>query len=404
MLVSLACIFLFAILGGWLFQKLGFPKIIGMLLIGIVIGPYFMNLIDSSILQESSNIRKVALVIILIKAGLTIKLSDFKNSGRSAVLLSFVPACMELAAYTVFAPLFFDISYSEAALMGSVLAAVSPAIVVPRMVELIEQKVSNKKKIPQLILAGASFDDVVVLVLFSVFLGLVQDGNINLLSFADIPISIFTSLFIGLLSGILFLVLNKTWQASTFLTPIYRYLILFSLALMLVVVEARLSSIVAFSGLLAILVMTVFINQKMVAVQVQEYSNFFSRLWIVGEIFLFVLVGSIVDVSYISVAGLSAVLLIGLTLVIRSLAVWVSVSHSGFTVREKVFCIIAYLPKATVQAAIGGIPLAVGLKCGQLILSVAVLGIVITAPLGAFLLDRYGEQLLMSDDATVSIE
>lgn len=404
MLVSLACIFLFAILGGWLFQRLGFPKIIGMLLIGIVIGPYFMNLIDSSILQESSNIRKVALVIILIKAGLTIKLSDFKNSGRSAVLLSFVPACMELAAYTVFAPLFFDISYSEAALMGSVLAAVSPAIVVPRMVELIEQKVSNKKKVPQLILAGASFDDVVVLVLFSVFLGLVQDGNINLLSFADIPISIFTSLFIGLLSGILFLVLNKMWQSSTFLTPIYRYLILFSLALMLVVVEVRLSSIVAFSGLLAILVMTVFINQKMVAVQVQEYSNFFSRLWIVGEIFLFVLVGSIVDVSYISVAGLSAVLLIGLTLVIRSLAVWVSVSHSRFTVREKVFCIIAYLPKATVQAAIGGIPLAVGLKCGQLILSVAVLGIVITAPLGAFLLDRYGEQLLMSDDATISIE
>lgn len=311
MLLSLALICIAAVTVSWLCQKGGLPKIIGFLLVGMLLGPYVGNWIDRSLLDNSADIRKIALIIILIKAGLTIKLSDFKSIGRSSVLMSFLPACAELVGYTLLAPLFFDLSYGEAALMGSVMAAVSPAVVVPRMVDLIENKVGHQKKIPQLILAGASFDDVVVIVLFTAFLSLVQKGDYQVLSLLNIPLTILTSMLVGVLAGL-----------------------------------------------------------------------------------AFVLVGSIVDISYVAVAGLPALGLIALTLVIRSLAVWLSVSGNGFSKREKLFCVIAYLPKATVQAAIGGILLAAGLASGQLILSVAVLGILVTAPLGAILLDRFGKELL----------
>ncbi|MDW8741865.1 cation:proton antiporter [Streptococcus suis] len=333
MLLSLALICIAADAVSWLCQKGGLPKIIGFLLVGILLGPYVGNWIDRSFLDNSADIRKIALIIILIKAGLTIKLSDFKSIGRSAVLMSFLPACAELVGYTLLAPLFFDLSYGEAALMGSVMAAVSPAVVVPRMVDLIENKVGHQKKIPQLILAGASFDDVVVIVLFTAFLSLVQKGDFQVLSLVNIPLTILTS-------------------------------------------------------------MLVVVNRQALPVEVVGFDGFFSRLWVIGEIFLFALVGSIVDISYVAVAGLPALGLIALTLVIRSLAVWLSVSGNGFSKREKLFCVISYLSKATVQAAIGGIPLAAGLASGQLILSVAVLGILVTAPLGAILLDRFGKELL----------
>lgn len=310
MLLSLALICIAAVTVSWLCQKGGLPKIIGFLLVGMLLGLYVGNWIDRSLLENSADIRKIALIVILIKAGLTIKLSDFKSIGRSAVLMSFLPACAELVGYTLLAPLFFDLSYGEAALMGSVMGAVSPAVVVPRMVDLIENKVGHQKKIPQLILAGASFDDVVI-VLFTSFLSLVQKGDYQVLSLLNIPLTILTSMLVGVLAGL-----------------------------------------------------------------------------------AFVLVGSIVDISYVAVAGLPALGLIALTLVIRSLAVWLSVSGNGFSKREKLFCVIAYLPKATVQAAIGGILLAAGLASGQLILSVAVLGILVTAPLGAILLDRFGKELL----------
>ncbi|WP_170238774.1 cation:proton antiporter [Streptococcus suis] len=394
MLLSLALICIAADAVSWLCQKGGLPKIIGFLLVGMLLGPYVGNWIDRSFLDNSADIRKIALIIILIKAGLTIKLSDFKSIGRSAVLMSFLPACAELVGYTLLAPLFFDLSYGEAALMGSVMAAVSPAVVVPRMVDLIENKIGRQKKIPQLILAGASFDDVVVIVLFTAFLSLVQKGDFQVLSLVNIPLTILTSILVGVLAGLAFARFLKTIRQSDSFPPIYQYLLLFSLSFLLATIEARYANQFPFSGLLAILVATMVVNRQALPVEVAGFAGFFSRLWVIGEIFLFVLVGSIVDISYVAVAGLPALGLIALTLVIRSLAVWLSVSGNGFCKREKLFCVIAYLPKATVQAAIGGIPLAAGLASGQLILSVAILGILVTAPLGAILLDRFGKELL----------
>lgn len=393
MLLSLALICIAADAVSWLCQKGGLPKIIGFLLVGMLLGPYVGNWIDRSFLDNSADIRKIALIIILIKAGLTIKLSDFKSIGRSAVLMSFLPACAELVGYTLLAPLFFDLSYGEAALMGSVMAAVSPAIVVPRMVDLIENKVGHQKKIPQLILAGATFDDVVI-VLFTSFLSLVQKGDYQVLSLVNIQLTILTSMLVGVLAGLAFASFLKTIRQSDSLPPIYQYFLLFSLSFLLATIEARYANQFPFSGLLAILVATMVVNRQALPVEVAGVAGFFSRLWVIGEIFLFALVGSIVDISYVAVAGLPALGLIALTLVIRSLAVWLSVSGNGFSKREKLFCVIAYLPKATVQAAIGGIPLAAGLASGQLILSVAVLGILVTAPLGAILLDRFGKELL----------
>ncbi|MFH0357444.1 cation:proton antiporter [Streptococcus sp. A27] len=394
MLLSLALICIAAVTVSWLCQKGGLPKIIGFLLVGMLLGPYVGNWIDRSLLDNSADIRKIALIIILIKAGLTIKLSDFKSIGRSAVLMSFLPACAELVGYTLLAPLFFDLSYGEAALMGSVMAAVSPAVVVPRMVDLIENKIGRQKKIPQLILAGASFDDVVVIVLFTAFLSLVQKGDYQVLSLVNIPLTILTSMLVGVLAGLAFARFLKTIRQSDSLPPIYQYLLLFSLSFLLATIEARYANRFPFSGLLAILVGTMVVNRQALPVEVAGFAGFFSRLWVIGEIFLFALVGSIVDISYVAVAGLPVLGLIALTLVIRSLAVWLSVSGNGFSKREKLFCVIAYLPKATVQAAIGGIPLVAGLASGQLILSVAVLGILVTALLGAIPLDRFGKELL----------
>lgn len=394
MLLSLALICIAAVTVSWLCQKGGLSKIIGFLLVGMLLGLYVGNWIDRSLLDNSADIRKIALIIILIRAGLTIKLSDFKSIGRSAVLMSFLPACAELVGYTLLAPLFFDLSYGEAALMGSVMAAVSPAVVVPRMVDLIENKVGHQKKIPQMILAGASFDDVVVIVLFTAFLSLVQKGDFQVLSLVNIPLTILTSMLVGVLAGLAFARFLKTIRQSDSLPPIYQYLLLFSLSFLLATIEARYANRFPFSGLLAILVATMVVNRQVLPVEVAGFAGFFSRLWVIGEIFLFALVGSIVDISYVAVAGLPVLGLIALTLVIRSLAVWLSVSGNGFSKREKLFCVIAYLPKATVQAAIGGIPLVAGLASGQLILSVAVLGILVTALLGAILLDRFGKELL----------
>lgn len=393
MLLSLALICIAAVTVSWLCQKGGLPKIIGFLLVGMLLGLYVGNWIDRSLLDNSADIRKIALIIILIRAGLTIKLSDFKSIGRSAVLMSFLPACAELVGYTLLAPLFFDLSYGEAALMGSVMAAVSPAVVVPRMVDLIENKVGHQKKIPQLILAGATFDDVVI-VLFTSFLSLVQKGDYQVLSLVNIPLTILTSMLVGVLAGLAFASFLKTIRQSDSLPPIYQYFLLFSLSFLLATIEARYANQFPFSGLLAILVATMVVNRQALPVEVAGFAGFFSRLWVIGEIFLFVLVRAIVDISYVAVAGLPALGLIALTLVIRSLAVWLSVSGNGFSKREKLFCVIAYLPKATVQGAIGGIPLAAGLATGQLILSVAVLGILVTAPLGAIPLDRFGKELL----------
>lgn len=394
MLLSLACLFTFAIGAGLLFTRLGLPRIIGMLLAGILIGPYGWNLLASPLLEHSADIRKLALVIILIKAGLSIKWSDFQSIGRPALLMAFLPACAEGLAYTLLAPIFFDISYSEAALMGSVLAAVSPAVVVPRMVEMIEQTIGSRKKIPQLILAGASLDDVVVIVLFSALLGFTTEENLKPLDLANIPISILTSIVIGVLAGMLFAKLLKHFQRSLQDHPHYQHLLLLSLALALTAVETSLSNHFPYSGLLAVLVMAVQFNQAQTATTRQSFSQSFARMWGIGEIFLFVLVGAIIDVNYTLLAGLPALLLIILTLLIRSVAVLICVSGTGLNRSEKLFCVIAYLPKATVQAAIGGIPLAMGIDNGKIILSVAVLGILLTAPLGAILLDRYGKALL----------
>ena len=389
MLLSLSLVFLSGLAGAYIAQALRLPRIIGMLAAGIIVGPCCLGVLDEKILYISPDLRKLALVIILIKAGLSLNLEDLKRVGRPSLLLSFLPAAFEVAAVTFIAPLLFGISYTEAALLGSVLAAVSPAVVIPKMTELIDSRYGTGKSIPQMILAGASLDDIFVIVLFSTFLTASRSGTLNLSSFADIPVSVLSGIAAGIISG---LILSRIMKSMKSLTLPHKVIMILSLALLLTGAEDMIKPYFAFSGLLAVISSAAVVRMKDKD-SAQEAASF-TKLWAGAEIILFVLIGAAVDINYTLRAGLPAILLLAFSLSVRSLGVILSLSGTALNRKERLFTVFSYLPKATVQAAIGGVPLAMGLSSGSLILSVAVLSIVVTAPLGALLMEVSYRKLL----------
>ena len=395
MFLSLAVILLGGLGAGALFKRLRLPSIVGMLLVGAIAGPCALNLLDESVHAISADLRKTALVIILLKAGLSLNLADLKRVGRPAVLMSCVPAACEIAGYVLAAPLFLGVSRVEAAVMGAVLAAVSPAVVVPRMVRLMEEGYGTDKSIPQLVLAGASCDDIFVIVLFTSFLGMAQGEGIKASDLLDIPVSIALGVLAGALFGVLLAALfNAAYNRGRCIRNSAKLVIILGAAFLLISAEELLAPYAALSGLLAVVSMACVIKLRCPECVTQRLSQKSGKLWIAAEAVLFVLVGAAVDVRYMAGAGLSAAALILTALLFRSAGVLLCLIKTPLTARERLFCVLAYLPKATVQAAIGSVPLAAGLACGNIVLTVAVLGIVITAPLGAFLIDFTYKRLL----------
>ena len=395
MLTSLALIFLLGLAMASICQNIRLPRIIGMLVTGIVLGPYLLNLLDPSILNISSDLRQMALIIILIKAGLSLNVSDLKKVGRPAVLMSFVPAIFEIAAFVLFAPLFLKVSFIEAAVMGAVLGAVSPAVVVPKMVQLMESDYGTDKGIPQLILAGASLDDVFVIVLFSTFVGMAQGGSVSAISLLKIPVSIVLGISVGGVVGLLLTsFFERKHERRSYVRNSTKTVIVLGTSFLLVALETWLEKSVPVSGLLAVMSMACVIQLKSPKVVSSRLSQKFGKLWIAAEVVLFVLVGAAVDIRYTMEAGLEALAVILIALCLRSIGVLLCLIGTNLNLRERLFCVIAYLPKATVQAAIGSVPLAMGLPCGALVLSVAVLSIIITAPLGALGMDMSYKKLL----------
>jgi len=399
MLTSLALIFLTGLLLASLFEKLKLPRIIGMLLAGILLGPYVLNLLDDSVLSISSDLRQMALIIILIKAGLSLNLSDLKKVGRPAILMSFVPATFEIIGYVLLAPTLLGISKIEAAVMGSVLAAVSPAVVIPRMVQLMETNYGTEKSIPQLIMAGASCDDIFVIVLFTTFLGMAQGAKVSLLRFVNVPVSIFLGILLGAVIGyVLYRFFETAYKHQNYVRNSTKVILVLGVSFLLTAVEGWLDGKVAVSGLLAVVSMACVLKAKCIPAVSKRLSEKFGKLWIAAEVILFVLVGAAVDLRYTAAAGGFAVLVIFLSLIFRMAGVFVCVLGTGLSWKERLFCAISYLPKATVQAAIGSVPLTAGLGCGKMILSVAVLAILITAPLGALGMDLTYKKLLAREE------
>lgn len=382
MLLSISLILLVGMSVGWICQKMKLPSLLGMLVTGMVLGPYMLNLLDDSILGISAELRKIALIIILTRAGLGLDLSGLKKIGRPAVLMCFVPASLELLGILLIAPKLLGISMLEAAILGAVLAAVSPAVVVPRMVKLMEEGYGVREGIPQLILAGASVDDVYVIVLFSTFLGMIQGESASVIHFINIPISIALGVGIGLLIGvILAYYLKKVHIRDT-----SKVLIILSISLLLVVLEDHLTIPITFSALIAIMFIGIGLQKKREVVA-RRLSVKYGKLWVAAEVFLFVLVGATVNIGYLSKVGVIALVVIAVALIFRMFGVFLCLLGTSLDKKERLFAMMAYTPKATVQAAIGGIPLSLGLACGEIVLTVAVLAIVLTAPAGAFAMD-----------------
>ena len=395
MLASLSLIFLVGLAMGAICQKLKMPRIIGRLVTGIVLGPYVLDFLDPSILSISSELRKLALIIILLKAGLSLDLKDLKKAGRPAILMSFVPATCEIAGYILFAPLLLGINRIEAAVMGAVLGAVSPAVVIPRMVMLMEEKYGTKKAIPQMIMAGASCDDIFVIVLFTTFLSMAQGGSADIIDFVNIPVSIVLGILLGAVTGYgLYLFFETSYAHKHCVRNSTKVIIVLGFSMLLVSVEGWLEGKVSVSGLLAVVSMACVIKIKSTAFVSKRLSEKFGKLWIAAEVVLFVLVGAAVDIRYTLSAGIAAVFMIFIALIFRTAGVLICTIKTKLNMKERIFCVIAYLPKATVQAAIGSVPLAAGLACGKIILSVAVLAIIITAPLGALGIDNTYKKLL----------
>ena len=395
MLTSLALVFLAGLAAAAVCSAIKLPRIIGMLLVGIVLGPHILNVLDDSILSISSELRQMALIIILLKAGLSLNLSDLRQVGRPAVLLSCLPATCELAGYILLAPYLLGVNRIEAAVMGAVLAAVSPAVVVPRMVFLMENRWGTDKSIPQMLLAGASCDDIYVIVLFTTFTGIAQGGNARAADFLNIPVSVLLGIAVGAAAGY---ALSRFFEAAFARNHMVRgsvkVIIVLSVSFLLVALETVLKGRIALSGLLAVTSMACMLARKTTGEVRARLSEKFGKLWIAAELILFVLVGAAVDIQYVSETGLAAVLMVFAALIFRAAGVVLCLAGTKLSRRERLFCVIAYLPKATVQAAIGSVPLAMGLPCGKIVLSVTVLAILITAPLGALGMDAAYRKLL----------
>ena len=390
MLTSIALILLLGLLLGWIFSKLKLPSLLGMIILGIILGPHALDLIDESILMISGDLRQIALVIILTRAGLSLDISDLKKVGRPAVLMCFVPACAEILGTVLFAPVLLKVSFLEAGIIGSVIAAVSPAVIVSRMIKMIDEGYGTNKSIPQLILAGASVDDVFVIVIFTALTTLASTGTISAGSFAQIPISIALGILLGFAVGaVLVLFLQRYHMRDS-----VKIMIILSISFLLLEVQNRLEGTIPVSGLLAIMSMGIIIKQKY-DVLASRLAIKYNKLWLAAEIFLFVLVGAVVDLKYVVSAGVASILLIVGALLFRMLGVAFSLIKTDLLKKERLFCMLAYTPKATVQAAIGAIPLSMGLDCGNTVLTVAVLAILITAPFGAVCVDNLYKRLLM---------
>lgn len=389
MLFSIALLLLGGMFAGWLCRKLRLPALLGMILVGVLAGPAVLDLIDGSILGISSQLRKIALIIILSRAGLTLNLEDLKKNGRPAVLMCFVPAAFEITGMILLAPVLLPVTRLEAAVMGSVVAAVSPAVIVPKMIKLMEEGYGVSKGIPQIILAGASVDDVFVIVLFSAFTSLAQGKEISVISFVNIPVSILLGAVIGMVLGYAL----ASYFQRVGVRDAVKLLVFLSVSFLLTAAEDGLHTGITFSGLIAVMFMGIGLQRKKMD-SAKMLSGKFNQTWVFAEVILFTLVGASVDISYVSSAGLAAVILIFAVLVFRMLGVCLCMAGTKLNWKERIFCMLAYMPKATVQAAIGGLPMAMGLLCGKIVLTVAVLAIFITAPLGAFLIDATYQKLL----------
>ena len=393
MLISIAMILLMGMFMGWICKKIHLPSLTGMIFTGIILGPYFLNMIDSSLLNISSELRKIALIIILTRAGLSLDLNDLKRVGRPAILMCFVPACFEIMGMIILAPKLLGISILDAAIMGTVVGAVSPAVIVPKMLKLMEEGYGVRHSIPQLILAGAAVDDVFVIVMFTAFTGLAQGNDVSIRSFVNIPVSILLGIVTGAFIGILLAYYFK----KVHIRDTSKVIIILCLSFILVTFEDRFSAILPFASLIAVMAMGIALQKKREVVA-KRLSVKFNKLWVVAEIVLFVLVGATVDIRYAVSAGVLSVILILGVLMFRMLGVFLCLLKTKLTMRERMFCMIAYTPKATVQAALGGVPLAMGLSCGNIVLTIAVVAILITAPLGAFCIDFTYKKLLINEE------
>jgi len=389
MLFSLTLIFLSGIVLGSIFNCLKLPQLLGVLLTGIILGPYLLNLLDPKILSISTDLRQIALIIILTRAGLNLDINDLKKVGRPAVLMCFVPATFEILGMIIFAPKFLGLGLLDSAILGTVIAAVSPAVVVPKMLKLMEDGYGTEEGIPQLIMAGASVDDVFVIVLFTSFIGLASNGTFSALNLIKIPTSIFFGISVGFLCAILLIYFFK----KVHIRDSMKVIIILNISFLLVTFEHSLTGIIGFSGLLAIMSMGTGIQEKN-SILAKRLSSKYSKLWIAAEVMLFVLVGATVNIKYALGASIPAILLIMTVIVFRMVGVFLCLLGTSLSYKERLFCMIAYCPKATVQAAIGSIPLSMGLSSGNIILTVAVLSILITAPLGAFAIDFSYKKLL----------
>lgn len=389
MLKSIALIMLIGMSAGWVCRKVKLPGLLGMLFTGIILGPYVLNLLDSSILLVSADIRKIALVIILTRAGLTLNLEDLKKVGRPAFLMCFVPATFEMIGMIILAPRLLSVSLIEAAVIGAVVAAVSPAVVVPKMIKLMEDGYGTKQGIPQLILAGASVDDVYVIVMFTAFTSLAQGGNVSVMSFVNIPVSIMLGIIIGIIIG---KALAVVWK-KLHIRDTVKAAIFLSVALLLVDIEASLNTPITFASLISVMFIGIALKKDRPEVAFR-LSQKYNKMWVWAEVMLFVLVGATVDIGYVAYAGVSSIVIIIGALIFRMAGVALCMAGTKLKLKERVFCMLAYTPKATVQAAIGGVPLSMGLACGNTVLTVAVLAIIITAPLGAFAIDMTYRKLL----------
>lgn len=400
MLSSLAFIFLVGLALAGIVQKLRIPRIIGMLLTGVLLGPYVLDVLDPTILNISSELRQMALIIILIRAGLSLDIHDLLKIGRPALLMSFLPAVMEIAGFVLLAPYFLSVNRLEAAIIGAVLGAVSPAVVVPRMVMLMDKHYGTEKKIPQLIMAGASLDDVFVIVLFSTFIKMAQGNRANIMDFVNIPVSVLLGIATGALAGLFLAFLFEfAFRRKHHIRNSMKVVIVLGTAFLLMALEGWLEGIVSLSGLLAVMSMACALKMKSSPAVSDRLSSKYGKLWIAAEVILFVLVGAAVDIRYTLKSGIGAVAIIFIALLFRSVGVWLCLIGTELNRKEKWFCVISYLPKATVQAAIGSVPLSLGLPCGNLVLSVAVLSIIITAPLGAFAMDAAYPHWLQKETA-----
>ena len=389
MLTSIALILLSGLFLSFVFSKMKLPGLLGMILAGILLGPYALNLIDASVLNISADLRQIALVIILTRAGLSLNLTDLKKIGRPALLMCFVPALVEMTGTIIFASLLFGVTTLEAALMGSVIAAVSPAVVVPRMIKLIDEGYAKDKRIPQLILAGASVDDIFVIVVFTVLTSFASTGKIVGTDFLQIPLSIVTGILLGVVTGLALVLFFK----KVHIRDSIKVMIILSISFLFLEAEQRLEGIVPVSALIGIMSMGITVNQKYDILS-KRLSVKYNKLWLCAEIFLFVLVGAAVDLKYAFAAGLSSVVLVVAALIFRMSGVFISLIKTNLNKKERLFCMLSYTPKATVQVAIGTIPLSMGLSCGSIILTVAVISILITAPFGAICIDKLHRKML----------